>query len=33
VWRNTKGIGVKFIGISQQQVDKIKTFVADEKKA
>jgi type IV pilus assembly protein PilZ len=33
VWRNTKGIGVKFIGINQQQVDEIKTYIADDKKA
>lgn len=29
VWRNPKGIGVKFIDITQQQVDKIKTYTAD----
>lgn len=33
VWRNPKGIGVKFISITRQQVDKIKTYIADEKKA
>ena len=29
VWRNPKGIGVKFIGINQQQVDNIKSYIAD----
>ncbi|MGD2272678.1 MAG: PilZ domain-containing protein [Desulfobacterales bacterium] len=29
VWRNPKGIGVKFIDMTQQQVDKIKTYTAD----
>jgi uncharacterized protein (TIGR02266 family) len=33
VWRNPKGIGVKFIGMTRQHVDKIKTYIADEKKA
>jgi type IV pilus assembly protein PilZ len=32
VWRIPKGIGVKFIGMTRQQVDKIKTYIADEKK-
>jgi len=32
VWRNTKGIGVKFIDINQKQIDKIKTYIAVEKK-
>jgi type IV pilus assembly protein PilZ len=30
VWRNPRGIGVKFIDISQQQVDTIKTYIADD---
>jgi type IV pilus assembly protein PilZ len=31
VWRNPKGIGVKFVDISHQQVDKIKTYIAEKK--
>jgi type IV pilus assembly protein PilZ len=32
VWRNPKGIGVKFIGLTQQQADNIKTYIADDNK-
>ncbi|UCH23781.1 MAG: PilZ domain-containing protein [Deltaproteobacteria bacterium] len=30
IWRNPKGIGVKFTGITDQQVDRIKKYIAQK---
>jgi uncharacterized protein (TIGR02266 family) len=33
IWRNPKGIGVKFVGITDQQVDRIKKYTAKKEKS